>query len=83
MRPLLTPEFIKETKLSDSERKIARASLGFTEWSTGMDKTRAIPVIEKLLRIRAGLPVAGQQEAIGGTGQTPSGYTKGSQSHNF
>jgi hypothetical protein len=83
MRPLLTPEFIKETKLSDSERKIARASLGFTEWSTGMDKTRAIPVIEKLLRIRAGLPVAGRQEAIGGTGQTPSGYTKDSQSHNF
>ena len=83
LKPMLTPEVLKDSRISEAEWKIAKAALGLGEWSTGMDKRRAIPALKKIIKIRSGLPLDGEVGSTGGSGQTATGYTPGSQSKHF
>ena len=82
LKPMLTPEILKDSRISEAEWMIAKAALGMGEWSTGMDKKRAIPALKKIIRIRSGLPLEGGLDLKGGT-KTATGYTPGSQAKHF
>ena len=83
LTPLLTPQYIDEARISDTERVIAKAALGFTEWSTGMDKQRALPTIRRLLRLRAGLEVKGGVAPAKPSGGASGKYVPGQNNHLF
>jgi hypothetical protein len=55
MRPLLTKEFIDESRMSDYERQIVNEALGYTGVSSSKKKLRALPLIQRMLRETAGL----------------------------
>jgi hypothetical protein len=63
MRPLLTKEFIEESRMSDYERQIVNEALGYTGVSSAKKKLRALPLIQRMLRETAGMT---RQETTGG-----------------
>jgi len=72
LKVLITPEFIAESKLSDYERGVANAAMGLRPWATSKERLRAIPVMRKLLRMKAGLP--SEEDAEGDTGDTDKSF---------
>ena len=73
LKPMLTPEILKDSRISEGEWELVNAALGMGEWSSGMAKERAIPAIRKIIRIRAGLPL----ESGGDDAPSSGGYKAG------
>ena len=73
MRPLLTKEFIEESRMSDYERQIVNEALGYTGVSSAKKKLRALPLIQRMLRETAGMT---RQETTGGIVDKKEAYKK-------
>jgi hypothetical protein len=63
LKPLITPEILKDSRISKAEWEMIDAFLGNGMLSSGLQKERAVPAILKLLRIGGGI-----QDSVGGTG---------------
>ena len=63
LKPLITPEILKDSRISQAEWEMIDAFLGNGMLSSGLQKERAVPAILKLLRIGGGI-----QGSVGGTG---------------
>ena len=63
LKPLITPEILKDSRISKAEWEMIDAFLGNGMLSSGLQKERAVPAILKLLRIGGGI-----QGSVGGTG---------------
>lgn len=73
MKPMLTPELLKDSRISESEWALVNAALGNTPFATGEQRLKAIPALRKILQIKIGMPVDGGGE--GGRATKKSGKT--------
>ena len=65
LTPMLTKEYIEESRVSDYERQLVRKALGYAGASSARDKIRAIPAIKKMLRMKAGMIREGDTTGAG------------------
>ena len=65
LTPMLTKEYIEESRVSDYERQLVRKALGYAGVSSARDKIRAIPTIKKMLRMKAGMIREGDTTGAG------------------